>query len=104
MGQTDPLISIEQAVLLGVDRLRLPRWANAMDHIKIDIVNGNLGPWVHLFCPMNRATNGDDPFDTPIGEFETRIPQWEPYRGPLPDTEEYKADAAGWLGRFDRWG
>lgn len=79
---------------MGHTRLRLPRWSNPMDHIKIDIIDGKLGPWVHLFAPFNKECNGRDPVDLiwltafPNG---TAIAEFEVYAGPLPESAEYQA-------------
>jgi hypothetical protein len=101
------LISINDAVALGVERLRLSKWADKMDHIKIDILNdpetgeGTLGPWVHLWCPFNKECNGRDPVSVlAIMEMKGQLdsPEWEVYRGPLPDSDEYKERAAAFAG------
>lgn len=87
------LISINEAARRGIERLRLPRWADKMDHIKIDIVDGRLGPWLHLWCPFNTECNGRDPVDQLLSSDWCDEPEWEVYRGPLPDSDEYKARA-----------
>jgi hypothetical protein len=97
------LISIKEAAALGIDRLRLPKWADKMDHIKIDIVDGDkVGPWIHLWCPFNTECNGRDPVNNlsimPPWRDCLDFPEWEVYRGPLPDSEEYKARVASFAG------
>ena len=90
------LISINEAVRLGHQRLRKPIWANRFDHIKIDIIDGQIGPWVHYYAPFNKPCNGRDPVNIlAIGHealFDTA--EFTIYDGPLPDSEEYIAEAA----------
>lgn len=50
-------ISIEDAAAKGIERIRKEIWANPMDHLKIDIIGGCPGPWVHLYSPANSAIN-----------------------------------------------
>ena len=89
------LISINDAVRAGIVRLRKPVWVNKMDHIKIDIVEGALGPWVHLYAPFNLRCNGRDPVNLltvlhSASSFDNR--EYEVYEGPLPESEEYRAE------------
>lgn len=92
------LISINEAVRLGHQRLRKPIWANPLDHLKIDIFDGKLGPWLHLYAPFNKECNGRDPVDmfsfAPefVASYDT--PEFEVYTGPLPTSEEYRAAVA----------
>src|SRR5580658_7508076 len=61
IGHPQEFISLNDAVRLGIQRLRDPVWANPFDHLEIDIVNGHYGPWFHLFSPMNKWISGKDP-------------------------------------------
>lgn len=91
------LLSIRQAARLGIDRLRQPNWVNPLDHVKIDLQpNGLFGPWAHLYAPFNIHCNGRDPVDMLMiaGQFDLDAEGLEPYKGPLPDSAEYKADIA----------
>lgn len=60
-------LSINEAVKAGIDRLRLDKWANQHDHIKITIVKDPvtgerwLGPWWELWSPINERVNGCNP-------------------------------------------
>ena len=63
MPDEPKLISINQAAAQGIDRLRQPRWANPEDYLKIDIIDGRPGPWLHLYSPANQAINGRNPVD-----------------------------------------
>lgn len=85
------LISIAQAAEKGIARLRKPVWANQMDHLKIDIINGIPGPWLHLHSPFNKELTGSDPVDVLGIGSDYNAKEFEPYTGPLPDSEEYKA-------------
>lgn len=57
------MISINQAAARGIDKLRSPKWANPNDYLKIDIVEGKPGPWLHLYSPINIDVNGRNPVD-----------------------------------------
>lgn len=61
------MISINDALKAGADRLRLDRWANTEDHIKIAILKDpqtgepRLGPWCELWSPVNEELIGRNP-------------------------------------------
>lgn len=83
----DGKISLFDAAAAGVQRVRLAHWANKLDHIKIDILDGGqLGPWLHLYAPFNQECNGRDPVDflwaLPSSNCDIRNPGWEIYTGP----------------------
>jgi hypothetical protein len=84
------LISIEDAAAIGIQRVRKPTWADPLDHLKIDIIDGKPGPWVHLWAPFNRECNGRDPVDAFAYQWDLSVPEFELYDGPLPGSEEYQ--------------
>lgn len=86
------LISIREAAQQGIERVRNPIWSIPMDHLKIDIIDGGAGPWTHLFSPFNKECNGVDPFDIPFVGMDYDSQEYEPYTGPVADSEEYKAE------------
>jgi hypothetical protein len=92
------LISLNQAAALGIKRICKPIWANPMDHFRLDIIQGKPGPWLHLFAPFNVECNGRDPIDILwIIQFGTAAgddSEFVAYKGPLPDSDEYKAAQA----------
>lgn len=93
------MISIQEAAEQGIDRLRRPEWACKFDHVKIDIIDGHTGPWLHLFSPANVAINGRDPANSLVtswgtGALDAQV--FVPYNGPLPDSTEYKAEREKW--------
>ena len=90
------LISIAEAAAKGILRLRKPVWACPEDHLKIDIVDGNLGIWTHLYAPFNKECNGRDPVDILRFELDVDSKEYEPYKGALPDSETYKAAVAAY--------
>lgn len=87
------LISINDAVKLGIERIRKPMWSDQFDHVKIDIIDGQLGPWIHLFSPENKMFNGKDPVNLLAcnGKFGFDDKAFVPYDGPPPDSDEYRA-------------
>lgn len=88
------LISIAEAAKRGIERVRDPSWSNPLDHIKIDIVEGEIGPWLHLYAPFNRVCSKRDPvtFMWAIGPLKTDItvPNVVPYEGELPESDTYQ--------------
>lgn len=92
-------ISLRQAAARGIERLRLQKWACSYDHVKIDIIDGAPGPWVHLWSPMNLAINGRDNIAHIINRADDEV--YEPYTGPLPDSEEYKRHEQQFDQRFN---
>lgn len=86
------LISITAAAAAGIKRLRSPVWANDRDYIRIDIIDGMPGPWLHLFSSGNIAIGHANPKSFigvnyfPGFSYET---QWAvPYEGELdPDDQ-----------------
>lgn len=98
------LISVREAANQGITRLRKPIWANPFDHLKIDLPDGELGPWVHFYSPANLSINGRDPVDILIGTILTPAvgldsPEFKPYTGPLLDSEAYQKEVSR-FGRF----
>lgn len=95
------LISIRQAAKAGVLRLREPKWTNRMDHIKIDVLQGGEpGPWLRLYSPTNKVLGNDDPMTTlgcMLGKEVYDEESFEPYEGPLPESDEYKTAVALYL-------
>ena len=94
------LMTIEEAAAKGIERLRQPQWVNPLDHIKIDLNRGGFGPWVHLWCPLNKECNGCDPVDMLAFQVGTDRAEWLPYTGPLETSDEYKAACEGYAGRL----
>jgi hypothetical protein len=96
------LISYRQAARMGIERLRKPIWASPLDHVKIDIVGGELGPWMHLFAPFNQECNGRDPIDI-CWQLQSDWANPDAtelviYTGPLPDSVEYREAAKQYEG------
>ena len=101
-GRIEPIvspISIKQAATRNISRLRKPIWAMPEDHLKIDIINGEPGPWTHLFSPFNKECNGRDPVDIIFADMDYDAEIFIPYTGPLPNSEEYKAKAMSFSGK-----
>jgi len=88
------LITIMEAAERGIERLRKPIWAASEDHLKIDIIDGKPGLWLHLFSPFNKECNGRDPVDFIATSGNLNAREFEPYRGPTPDSEVYKGKVA----------
>lgn len=90
------LISINEAVKQGIERLCLPKWALTEDHLKIDILeleDGSKEPglWASLYSTFNLECNGKDPLPLLLLTVDCDKSEWEQYTGVLPDSDEYKA-------------
>lgn len=92
------LISINEAAARGVERLRKPIWSTPEDHLKIDIIDGKPGPWLHLWCPFNKECNGRDPVNILAFHWDLNFPEFVRYDGPLPDSEPYQKKVAYYAG------
>lgn len=90
-------MDIKTAAAQGIERLRLPQWANSMDHIKIDIIDGRPGPWAKLYAPFNMECNGMDPVQVLSMQMDY-TDAYVAYDGPLPESDEYKAAQAAYAG------
>jgi hypothetical protein len=88
------MVSIREAGIRGIERLRLKVWSNPLCHVKLDLFDGSVGPWIHLFDPFNKVCNGRDPVDILFTQFDMNAVEWDIYEGPDSQSEEYKADAA----------
>ena len=83
------LLTLKEAEERGITRVRKPIWADKLDHLHI-----GPGIWLHLYCPFNKECNGRDPVDMLKFQLDANEKAWEPYTGPLPDSDEYKAATA----------
>ena len=85
------LISIEDAIAAGINRVRMPSWNDPFTHIKIETTND--GVVLLLFGPKNSEINEKDPVDFTgcADEYYGRQDRmFVAYTGPLPDSDEYK--------------
>ena len=91
---SDYLISIEDAIAAGIERVRMPSWYDPFIHIKIETTNDGLV--LLLFGPNNLEINEKDPVDFTgcADEYYSRQDRmFVAYTGPLPDSDEYKEEA-----------
>lgn len=84
------MISLKEAAEKGIKRVRKPVWADQLDHLEISIVDGVLGVWGRLYAPFNKECNGRDPVEFLLVQTDCDAAEYEPYDGPLPDSDEYK--------------
>jgi hypothetical protein len=85
------LITIDEAVRLGITKLRAPHWADRTAHIEISVheVDGKNvhGPWVRLYDPSSQESLGE-PTPQKILWFAVFPPgsntlaEWEVYKDP----------------------
>ena len=86
------LISINEAAAKGIERLRKREWKLPEDNLKIDIVDGKAGPWLHLYSPINESVLGVKNPQTFLGlnfSYNTQefLPWEEPTESPTHVTE-----------------
>jgi hypothetical protein len=91
------LLSIRDAESRGIERLRKPIWANQLDHLHVP-----KGIWTYLYCPFNKECNGRDPVEMLKFQLNETVKEYEPYTGPLPDSDEYKAAVTAYDGCLKR--
>ncbi len=92
------LISIRGAAKAGIARLRKPVWAHPCAHLKLDIIDGEPGPWTHLYDPFNMECNKRDPVDVLCISMDYDAKEWAPHTGPTSGSDEYKAAQAAYAG------
>lgn len=81
------LLSIEEAMNLGITKLRLPHWAHHDDHIEIVVIpdarsgKNYLGPWVTMHFPTSGPLIGGSPKKEVLisGVGNTADKAWLPY-------------------------
>lgn len=78
-------MTIQEAVDNGISRIRRPEWNNLLTYLKLDIIEGKLGPWVHLYARMEQEVMNQE---TPtsmlcLGYNTTTDTSWVAYAGPL---------------------
>lgn len=92
--------SITQLVADGVTSIRMQKWANPFDHVRLILLRKVGPPELMLYCPSNTLINGHDPVSLhqlmrmqrrPIIDVITE-PGWVPYSGPGHQSPEYKAE------------
>ncbi len=103
MNEQPEMISLDDAMLRGITRLRYPTWRHLDDYIKIDIVTipdqfgtGKsicIGPWMRLYSVTNNEIHGKNPVEflwalLDKGPTTTREKIYVEYTGKLsPDDE-----------------
>jgi len=91
-------LSINEAVKAGIERLRLDKWANPDDHIKIVITKHPetgercLGVWWELWSPINEEINGVNPVKNliigPMGLGDLNACHWTIYAPSKPPPDQ----------------
>ena len=81
-------MTLNQAVELGISRVRRPIWANPKAYVRIDLVGkGMIGPWLHLYDRGFQELMGDTTPQSILNTGDTTS-DYEEYTGELD-----KADA-----------
>lgn len=93
---SEKLMSIQEAATAGIQFLRLPKWVNPLEYLKIDIVNGKHRPWFHLYAPMNIHVNKCDPVNILYLAVDSQDQVWIEHTGPLHTSSEYVAEVQRW--------
>lgn len=61
-----------------------------MSYLKLDIIDGEPGPWTHLHDPMNIRINGRDPVSFMFVQMDYDEKIWIEHTGPTSETPEYQ--------------
>lgn len=75
-------MKLTEAAVKGICRVRLPQWADADTYLKIDLIDGGIGPWGHLYSPhTQKAIHAPTPQDLLIiGDTDD---EYEEYKGEI---------------------
>ncbi len=76
-----------EAAKHGIRRLRRPVWAHPEAYLRIDILDGRVGPWFHLYERKTQEVIGEKTPQTFIGLGDT-TDDYEPYAGPLDPADQ----------------
>lgn len=90
-------MNFSEATGRGLCRLRLARWANPEDYVRIDVFDdGTFGPWAHLFSPVQPVIGVPTP-QTMLA-FSCDSADYEEYVGPVnaADTAPHPIQRNGW--------
>lgn len=71
------MISINEAIDNDVTRIRMPKWANREDHLRLTIIDGKLGPWIELHSPLNEVLGEENPQQLLVTGFDLDDPIYE---------------------------
>ncbi len=75
-------MTLNEAAQRGISRVRLPQWADPLDYLRIDLVQGGQrGPWAHLYSPSQSRIGATTPQTFLC--FNDANDRYEEYSGPL---------------------
>lgn len=78
-------MTLSEATKAGITRLRMPIWANPRAYGRIDILDGFMGPWFHLFDRQTQEAIGEP---TPQTILVMQVEgQFDPYDGQLDEAD-----------------
>ena len=69
-------MTLDGLAKLGIDKVRKKHWADISDYVKMDIINGERGPWLHLYSRSNIAAGFNNPRH--IVHLKDDSDDWEP--------------------------
>lgn len=72
-------MTLQQCAESGHDKVRKPYWAFATDYMRIDINNGRVGPWGHLFAAEQQEMLGQPTPQDILLVTLTKDDDWVPY-------------------------
>lgn len=76
-------MTLNEATVQGIRRLRLPNWANPHTYLLLDLFEGGLrGPWLHLYDRLCQERIGEPTPQNLLGLGDTTA-DYEAYTGPL---------------------
>lgn len=74
-------MTLAEAATKGILRVRQNHWANPSAYLKIDVFDGLLGPWGHLYDrPTQEAIGAATPQTFPL--FGESSSEWVEWSGP----------------------
>ena len=75
-------MTLQEAYIQGVERVRQPQWACSTTYLKLDLLPDSLGPWGHLYDPEIQILIGE-PTPQNILIIWDKYDKYEPYTGPI---------------------
>jgi hypothetical protein len=76
-------MTLTEAAKRGIARLRRPHWSFQNAYVRQDLIDGMVGPWLHLFSPDEQRIIGVDTPQTILRLGEIDTDDFEEYTGPL---------------------
>ncbi len=79
----------DELVALGCNRFRRDIWADPTDYVRVDVIDGKKGPWMHLWARRTQEICGSPTPQDILNIRHDPTDDYLPYDGPN-DPEDLK--------------